>query len=60
MARGYGALAGKCEAPRSGEAGRAVKDALERLNALGSDNGRFFADQIARAGQVFNDPTAAS
>jgi hypothetical protein len=45
MVRGYDALAAKDDA--------SLEEALERLRALGTEDGNFFADQIAKARQVF-------
>lgn len=46
MVRGYDALAAKD--------GVALNEALERLHGLGTDEARFFAEQIRKAGQVFD------
>jgi hypothetical protein len=54
MAQAYDALAAKFSDENSDEIAAALEEALERLHALGSEDGRFFADQITRAEQVLN------
>lgn len=53
MAQGYDALAANCS-DSSDETVSALKAAVKRLRALGTEDGQFFADQIERAGQVLN------
>jgi hypothetical protein len=52
MVQGYDALAQKLETPRSGEGERALAARLDALKALGTEDGVFFAAQIARADEV--------
>jgi len=57
MARGYDALAAKRGNESSDETAATLEEAWERLRALGTEDGQFFADQIARAEQVLNART---
>jgi hypothetical protein len=52
MVQGYDALAQRLENPRSGEGKRALTARLDALKALGTEDGAFFAAQIARADEV--------
>jgi hypothetical protein len=52
MAQGYDALAANCGDQSSDETRGALKEVLERLYAFGTEDGQFFADQIAKAERV--------
>ncbi len=58
MAQGYDALAAYCGDQSSDETASALKDLLERLSALGTEDGQFFADQIERADRVLRSRRA--
>ena len=55
MARGYVALAQKSDPQGRKQGSDALDKVLEQLRAEGSDDGMFFANQIATADRVFNE-----
>ncbi len=53
MVRSYDALAAKRATAGSDEAARALEAALDLLDGVGTDQARFFAEQVRKAEQVF-------